>query len=80
MRDTRPAASAAANRPANLTQLQITGWKDSKFSTTDDGGVSNLTKFIERRGTIAQNKHAASAGIKKNTPVRIRKVRSQSRG
>lgn len=79
MRDTRPAATAP-NRPTSLAQLQITGWKDSKFSNTEDRGVSNLTKFIERRGTIAQNKHAASAGIRKNTPVRIRKVRSQSWG
>jgi hypothetical protein len=81
MRDVRPAAGAS-NRPTSQTQLQVTGWKSPnyKFSSEEDSGVSHLTKFIERKGTMQLTKLNTTSGIKKSSPVRIRKVRLQSRG
>ena len=45
-------------------QLKVTGWRKSKASSNEDGGVSSLTSWLERR-----------AAIKKKSPVRIRKSR-----
>ncbi|QDS67749.1 hypothetical protein FKW77_006148 [Venturia effusa] len=80
--DRRPAGGSSNNRSrdrtaCSLAQLKITGWRNPNFKHADDEdrGASKLTKFIERRANIAQDKHAKSRGIRKDTLVRARKSR-----
>jgi hypothetical protein len=75
MRDARP-ASAPTSAPV---QLHVTGWRNSKAATNDDGGVSAITSFLERRAGISNKKHSKGKGIAKQHAVRIRKVRSTPR-
>lgn len=59
-----------------LKELLVTGWEKSKAAaTSNDGGVSNLVEFIERKGTQSKDKHAAAKGLQNGPPVRIRKRR-----
>jgi hypothetical protein len=75
MRDVRPPTTA---RPSSFVQLRVSGVAKSRANSDKDHGLSALTKFLERRATIAQNKHANSKGIAKRKPVHLHKVRPPS--
>ncbi|KIW07470.1 uncharacterized protein PV09_01438 [Verruconis gallopava] len=70
MRDARPASAPTSSS----VQLHVTGWRSSKAASNNDGGVSALTSFLERRAGISSKKHNKGKGITKQHAVRIRKT------
>jgi len=74
MRDARPASAPSAGS----VQLRVTGWRNSKAATNDDGGVAAVVTFLERRAGISSKKHNKSKGIAKQHAIRIRKVRQKT--
>jgi nuclear RNA export factor len=72
MRDPKPLPQRPSG--ANVT-LRVTGHTRSKAASNTDGGLSSVVKFLERRATIAQDKHNSSKGVSKRHPVRISRSR-----
>ncbi len=58
----------------DLREIRITGWTDSKAAANDDGGLSALLSFLERRATLSAEKIALSRGQTARPPVKIKKV------
>lgn len=62
----------AERGPLVLKKLHITGWKASKASTNEDGGVQALVAFIEKKATDRKIKHNKSQGFSTGGPVKVR--------
>ena len=52
----------------------MTGWEKSKAASNEDGGISDLIAFLERRSTMNMAKWATSRGSSSRSPVKIKKV------
>ena len=52
----------------------MTGWEKSKAALNEDGGVSDVVAFLERRSTMNMAKWAMSRGTNARSPVKIKKV------
>lgn len=57
-----------------MKNLIVTGWEKSKAASNEDGGVSDIIAFLERRGTMSMAKWATSKGMTSRAPIKIRKV------
>ena len=67
------------NKSADTKNLVVTGWEKSKAASNEDGGVSDIIAFLERRGTMNMAKWATSKGITSRAPIKIKKVGFVSR-
>ena len=64
-----------ANGHVELKEIVVTGWKESKAASNDDGGIGALVAFLERRGTMNYEKWIAAKGINTGrTFIKIKKV------
>ena len=59
---------------ADVKELVVTGWEKSKAASNEDGGITDLVAFLERRSTMNMAKWAASRGTGSRSPVKIKKV------
>lgn len=60
MRESRSAGSRGA-----LVELSITGWEKSKASGADDGGVSALIKWLEKKASHRLGSRTRDVKVKK---------------
>ncbi|EMC95373.1 hypothetical protein BAUCODRAFT_35355 [Baudoinia panamericana UAMH 10762] len=49
-----------------LVELKVTGWNKSKASGDEDGGVSSLLKWLEKKASVRLGSRARSVRIKKS--------------
>ncbi|KAK8162691.1 hypothetical protein BKA80DRAFT_273371 [Phyllosticta citrichinensis] len=74
-RSSRPAQSPASTIKV---QFRITGFKASKASINEDGGVGSLVAFLEKKVTFNMQKNAKSRGFAPPEPVKIKRYITES--
>ena len=62
------------DKRADTKTLIVSGWGKSKAASNEDGGVSDIIAFLERRATLNMAKWAASKGTTSGAPIKIKKV------
>jgi nuclear RNA export factor len=70
----RVTRSTTTSHGSGLVDVTIGGWKNSLASSNDDGGVSSLVAFLEKRFTIFQNKGHTTPP---KPPYKIKKHRTE---
>lgn len=69
---------SSPNNHLNTVDLRVTGWRDSRVNTEQDGGIATLSRWLERKAQTALEKDAAAAAAegvnKRRHTARIRKV------
>ncbi|KAK8181548.1 mRNA export factor mex67 [Phyllosticta capitalensis] len=72
-------SDAPKSQPAPVTkaQFRITGFKGSKASVNEDGGVGSLVAFLEKKLTFNMQKSAKSRGATQ-PPVKIKRYTTEN--
>ncbi|KAF2754201.1 hypothetical protein EJ05DRAFT_152509 [Pseudovirgaria hyperparasitica] len=60
-------------QPSNIKSVKVSGWKNSKASTNEDGGVHSLLTFLEKKVTTNLTKKSISNGNRKPVQVSLKK-------
>ncbi|KAK7563915.1 hypothetical protein BKA81DRAFT_405634 [Phyllosticta paracitricarpa] len=69
----KPSRPAQPPAPTIRVQYRVTGFKASKASVNEDGGVGSLVAFLEKKVSFNMQKNAKSRGAASPEPVKIKR-------